>query len=477
MSIAFQTLQTLRQQLDSKKLSATELCEQTLTLINNDRTNAILASCDELANQQAKVADKQIAAGKAGALSGIPVVYKDNFNVKDYPTTCASKMLANHVSVYDATVVDLMQQQGSLSMAKANMDEFAMGSTNETSVFGPVTNPFNAAHCSGGSSGGSAAAVAAGLVPVAFGTDTGGSVRQPAAFCGVVGLKPTYGRISRYGIVAFGSSFDQAGIFAHTAEDVAAVLNTVACHDSKDSTSVAIAGEDYQAKINTPLKGKKVGLVKSLFELVKDLEVQKCYQQAIAVYQQQGVEFIDIELPNPELCVAAYYVLSSSEGSTNLSRFDGVRYGYRSPDSEDLNALYINSRSEGFGEEVKRRILLGTFALSTGYYDAYYLKAQKMRRAILNQFNTLFQQVDNIILPTALSTAPKLGQGFDYSDDMCTITANLAGLPAVSHCVGFAQGLPVGLQVIGQHFAESDLLNLVHLFQKETDFHQTRPQT
>lgn len=475
MSIQFQTLKSLRKQLDDKALSATELCQQTLTLIGDDASNAILSTCDALAQQQAKQADVAIAEGQKQMLLGIPVIYKDNFNVKNYPTTCASKILAPHVSVYDATVVDLMQQQGSLSVAKANMDEFAMGSTNENSAFGHVSNPFNAKHCTGGSSGGSAAAVAAGLAPIAFGTDTGGSVRQPAAFCGVVGLKPTYGRLSRFGVVAFGSSFDQPGIFSHTAEDAAMALTAVAHYDKKDSTSVDIASGDYLSTINAPLAGKKVGLVKSLFERISNPQMQARYQEAIELYQKQGVEFIEVELPDPELCVAAYYVLSSSECSSNLSRFDGVRYGYRSQNNEDLNALYTQSRTEGFGAEVKRRILLGTFALSAGYFDAYYVKAQKMRRAILNQFNEIFQQVDSIILPTALSTAPQLGQEFDYNDDMCTITANLAGLPAISHSVGFADGLPVGLQIIGQHFAESTLLNMTQIFQTVSDFHTIRP--
>ncbi|PID67014.1 MAG: Asp-tRNA(Asn)/Glu-tRNA(Gln) amidotransferase GatCAB subunit A [Gammaproteobacteria bacterium] len=476
MSIRFHTLKSLRTQLDKKAVSAAELGQQTLTLIADDESNAILSTCDDLAKQQASLADRAIASGQKNALLGIPVVYKDNFNVKGYPTTCASKILQNHMSVYDATVVDLMQQQGSVSVAKANMDEFAMGSTNENSAFGHVTNPFNARHCTGGSSGGSAAAVAAGLVPIAFGTDTGGSVRQPAAFCGVVGLKPTYGRLSRFGVVAFGSSFDQPGIFSHTAEDAALALTAVAHHDHKDSTSVAIAGGDYLTGLNAPLAGKKAGLVKSLFERISDPDMQARYEQAIAIYEKQGVEFIEVELPDPELCVAAYYVLSSSECSSNLSRFDGVRYGYRSDKSEDLNALYTQSRSEGFGAEVKRRILLGTFALSAGYFDAYYVKAQKMRRAILNQFKQIFQQVDSIILPTALSTAPRLGLDFDYNDDMCTITANLAGLPAISHPVGFVEGLPVGLQIIGQHFAEADLLNMTQIFQTASDFHQIHPQ-
>ncbi len=476
MSIRFQTLKALRTQLDEKQISATELCEQTLSLISSDKSNAILSTCDELAKQQAKLADQAIGVGQKHLLLGMPIIYKDNFNVKGYQTTCASKILENHLSVYDATVVDLMQQQGSVTVAKANMDEFAMGSTNENSAFGHVANPFNPGHCTGGSSGGSAAAVAAGLAPIAFGTDTGGSVRQPAAFCGLVGLKPTYGRLSRFGVVAFGSSFDQPGIFSHTAEDCAIALVAVAHHDKKDSTSVDITGGDYLSGINDSLSGKKIGLVKSLFERIQDPEMQARYQEAIGVYEKLGVEFIDVELPDPELCVAAYYVLSSSECSSNLSRFDGVRYGYRSEHSEDLNALYTNSRTEGFGAEVKRRILLGTFALSAGYIDAYYVKAQKMRRAILNQFNEVFQQVDSIMLPTALSTAPALGQDFNYNDDMCTITANLAGLPAISHSVGFAKGLPVGLQIIGQHFAENHLLNMTQVFQSATDFHQIYPK-
>ncbi len=313
--------------------------------------------------------------------------------------------------------------------------------------------------------------------PVAFGSDTGGSVRQPAAFCGVVGLKPTYGRLSRFGIVAFGSSFDQPGIFAHTAEDVALTLTATARHDPKDSTSVDIACGDYIGQLNQPLNGKKVGVVKSLFERVRGKAIQARYEAALDIYAKLGVQLVEIDLPNPELSVAAYYILSSCECSSNLSRFDGVRYGYRSKNADDLQALYTNSRSEGFGAEVKRRILLGTFALSAGYIDAYYVKAQKMRRAILNQFKQRFEQVDAILLPTSLSTAPQLGQDFDYNDDMCTITANLAGLPAISHSVGLADGLPVGLQIIGQHFAEDRLLNMTQQFQSVSDFHLNHPQS
>lgn len=474
--ISFKTLTELREQLDNKSLSATELATETLKSIAADNSNAVLSTCDNLALSQAKSADEQLAAGKHHALLGLPIIYKDNFNVKGYPTTCASKILETHTSVYDATVVELMQDQGSISIGKANMDEFAMGSTNENSAFGHVSNPFNPAHCTGGSSGGSAAVVASGLVPVAFGSDTGGSVRQPAAFCGIVGLKPTYGRLSRFGIVAFGSSFDQPGIFSHTATDAAIALSAVAHHDAKDSTSVNTPTGHYLDTLKQPLSGKKVGVVKSLFERVRDPEIQARYQSALETYQQQGVELIDVELPDPELCVAAYYVLSSSECSSNLSRFDGVRYGYRSPNSDDLNALYTNSRTEGFGAEVKRRILLGTFALSAGYFDAYYVKAQKMRRAILNQFNQTFENVDAILLPTSLTTAPKLGQDFDYNDDMCTITANLAGLPAISHPVGFANNLPVGLQIIGKHFDEAMLLNMTHQFQQATAFHLVHPR-
>jgi len=472
----FKTLRELRQLLDKRSLSVGELCQETLSAIESDKINAFLNSCSDSAKAQAQAQTSAIDANASQSpLTGIPVAYKDNFNIKGYPTSCASKMLEKHVSVYDATVVDSMQQAGAISIGKTNMDEFAMGSTNENSAFGHVANPFNPKHCTGGSSGGSAAAVASGLVALAFGTDTGGSVRQPAAFCGITGLKPTYGRISRFGIVAFASSFDQAGIFARTAEDVAVVLSVAAHHDTKDSTSVNIKTHDYLGSINQSLTGKKVGVVKSLFERIGDNDIQKRYQQALDLYQQQGVQFIDVELPDPELCVAAYYVLSSSECSSNLSRFDGVRYGYRSDRSQDLNALYSNTRSEGFGAETKRRILLGTFALSAGYFDAYYVKAQKMRRAILNQFQQTLAKVDTILLPSSLTTAPKLGQDFDYNDDMCTITANLAGLPAISHPIGLAHGLPVGLQIIGKHFDEAGILNMAHQFQSVSDFHLLRP--
>lgn len=469
MNIRYQNITELRQLLDNKQLSASELTDETLALMASDSSNAVLYRAEAQAKQQAATALPKTL------LAGIPIIYKDNFNVVGTPTTCASKILENHRSVFDASVVDFMQQQGAISVGKANMDEFAMGSTNENSAFGAVKNPFNSAHCTGGSSGGSAAVVAAGLVPVSFGSDTGGSVRQPAAFCGIVGLKPTYGRLSRFGIVAFASSFDQPGIFSRNAYDAGVALTATAHHDHKDSTSVSVAAENYLNALDKPLAGKTVGVVKSLFERVTSTAMQARYEQALAVYRDQGATLVDVELPNPELAVAAYYVLSSCECSSNLSRFDGVRYGYRSPQSDNLDAMYTNSRSEGFGAEVKRRILLGTFALSAGYIDAYYVKAQKMRRAILNHFNEAFKTVDAILLPTSLITAPKLGQDFDYNDDMCTITANLAGLPAISHPVGLADGLPVGLQIIGKHFAEGELLNMVHQFEQQTEHHLLRP--
>ncbi len=470
MDIRYKNIKALRQLLDDKAISAEQLVDAALAAAHSDDSNAVLHCADDIARAQAR------ADLPNTLLAGIPIIYKDNFNVIDTPTTCASKMLANYRSTFDATVVDLMQQQGAISLAKANMDEFAMGSTNETSAFGAVHNPFNAGHCTGGSSGGSAAVVANGLVPVAFGSDTGGSVRQPAAFCGVLGLKPTYGRLSRFGLVAFGSSFDQPGIFARCAEDVAIALTATAHYDPKDSTSVQRAGEDYLSALGQSLKGKKVGVVRSLFARVADSEMRARYDEALKVYQDLGVTFVDVDLPDPELCVAAYYVLSSSECSANLSRFDGVRYGYRAQAPEDLNDLYTRSRTEGLGDEVKRRILLGTFALSAGYFDAYYVKAQKMRRAILNDLQATFADVDVIALPTSLTTAPLLGKDADYNDDMCTITANLAGFPAISHPVGLAKGLPVGMQLIGKHFAEGELLNLCEQFATQTTHHQLRPQ-
>ncbi len=469
MDIRYHSIPELRQLLDDKQLSVAELTQQTLNHINADNSNAVLYRAPDIASAGV---ERQLPNT---LLAGIPIIYKDNFNIVGTPTTCASKMLENYHSSFDATVVDLMQQQGAISVAKANMDEFAMGSTNENSAFGAVNNPFNAEHCTGGSSGGSAAVVASGLVPVSFGSDTGGSVRQPAAMCGVLGLKPTYGRLSRFGVVAFGSSFDQPGIFARNAGDIAIALTATAHHDPKDSTSVKRGGEDYLSQLGQSLAGKKIGIVKSLFERVPDPEVQARYQDAIKVYEHLGATCVDVELPDPELCVAAYYVLSSSECSTNLSRYDGVRYGYRADNPEDLNDLYTRSRTEGFGAEVKRRILLGTFALSAGYFDAYYVKAQKMRRAILNQFNAVFEQADVLMLPTSLVTAPKLGQDVDYNSDLCTITANLAGLPAISHPVGLAGGLPVGMQLVGKHFAEGELLNFCEQFATRTEHHLLRP--
>ncbi|MPV86426.1 Asp-tRNA(Asn)/Glu-tRNA(Gln) amidotransferase subunit GatA [Ostreibacterium oceani] len=472
------TITELHTLLRDNKLSVAELTQETLKHIKTDPHNAILSTCEgimPMTTDATNAAQQQFSAGDASPLTGIPIIYKDNFNITGTLTTCASNMLANYRSVYTATVVERMQATGSISIAKANMDEFAMGSTNENSAFGAVNNPFNPAHCAGGSSGGSAAAVASGLAPVAFGSDTGGSVRQPAAFCGVTGLKPTYGRLSRFGVIAFASSFDQPGIFSKTAADCATVLAATAAHDDKDSTSVKRETDDYVGQLGNAVQGKTIGLVRDLFDRVQSAEAQARYEDAIRQYEKLGVTFIDVELPNPELCVAAYYILSSSECSSNLSRYDGVRYGHRSVHSDDLNALYTASRTEGFGPEVKRRILLGTFALSAGYYDAYYLKAQKMRRVILNRFNELFENIDSILLPTSLITAPKLGQDFDYNDDMCTISANLAGLPAISHPIGLANGLPVGIQLIGKHFAEANLLNLVHQFQQQSDFHLLIP--
>lgn len=474
----FKSISALQQGLADKQYSVAEMVNTLLKKANENSDNALLYVMNDLAKADAAKIEAeldQLSVGKH--LFAVPLIYKDNFNVLNTPTTCASKMLANYHSPFDATVVSQVKQAGAIGIGKANMDEFAMGSTNENSAFGAVKNPFDYTRVTGGSSGGSAAVVASGLVPVAFGTDTGGSVRQPAAFCGVLGLKPTYGALSRYGIVAFGSSFDQPGIFSRNAYDAALVLNATLHYDAKDSTSVqAPKALDYTADLNAPLRGKKIGVVNDLFARVRNAKASALYEAALKIYRDQGAELIEVALPNPELCVAAYYVLSSCECSSNLSRFDGVRYGHRSTHSQDLNDMYVHSRTEGFGAEVKRRILLGTFALSAGFFDAYYVKAQKMRREILNQFNACFAQVDIIALPSALDIAPKLAEDFDYSDDMCTITANLAGLPAVSHPVGLADGMPIGLQLIGKHFAEAELLNAIHIFEQHNDSHLLQPK-
>ncbi|PVV09034.1 MAG: aspartyl/glutamyl-tRNA amidotransferase subunit A [gamma proteobacterium symbiont of Ctena orbiculata] len=447
----------------------------------NGDLNALITSTPDQALAEAEAADRAIRSGQAGPLTGIPLVQKDIFCTQGVKTSCGSKMLDNFISPYDATVVERFKQAGVVSLGKANMDEFAMGSSNETSYYGPVRNPWDRDRVPGGSSGGSAAAVAARLAVAATGTDTGGSIRQPAALCGITGLKPTYGRVSRFGMIAFASSLDQAGPMTRSAEDAALMLQVMAGFDSKDSTCADHPVPDYSATLNDSLQGLKIGLPREYFGDGLDSAVAASIEGAIDLYKGMGAEVIDISLPNTGLAVPTYYVVAPAECSSNLSRFDGVRFGYRCEDPKDLEDLYKRSRGEGFGAEVKRRILIGTYALSAGYYDAYYLKAQKTRHLISDDFERAFETVDVIMGPTAPTTAFALGEKMNdpvtmYLNDIYTIATNLAGLPGISIPVQPIAGLPVGLQIIGNYFNEGKLLNLAHRLQQETDWHQQMPE-
>ena len=415
-----------------------------------------------------------------GPATGLPLAYKDIFCTKGVETTCASRMLQGFVPPYSATVVEKLEQAGFASLGKLNMDEFAMGSSNEHSIHGPCRNPWNTECVAGGSSGGSAAAVAAGLTPAALGTDTGGSIRQPAAFCGVTGIKPTYGRASRFGIVAYASSLDQAGVLARTAADCAWLLQTLCGHDERDSTSLNKPVPDWPAQLEMDLSGRKVGVVRQWLSDKVDDGVRQRVEQALEQYQALGAERVEVDLPELEWAIPAYYVIASAECSSNLSRYDGVRYGYRCEAPKDLHDLYSRSRAEGFGEEVKRRILLGTFALSAGYYDAYYRKAQQVRRKIHQAFQRAFEQVDVLAGPTTPTTAFAIGSVKDpvsmYQEDINTVAVNLAGLPGLSLPCGFSEGMPVGLQLVAPHLEEGRLLAWAHQYQQQTDWHTRLPQ-
>lgn len=477
------TVAELSKDLSAKKISSTELTQFFLERIKrfDKELNSFITISEEYALQSAKEADKKIAAGNAGPLTGIPIAQKDIFCTEGVLTTCGSKMLSNFISPYNATIINKFNDAGMVMLGKTNMDEFAMGSSNENSFYGPVKNPWDLNRVPGGSSGGSAAAVAAYLAPASTGTDTGGSIRQPAALCGITGLKPTYGRVSRYGMIAFASSLDQGGIFARNSEDVAMLLNTMAGFDPKDSTSVDKPVPDYTKNLNDSLKGLRIGVPKEFFGEGLDPEIAKTIQAAIKEYEKLGATIHEISLPNSSLSIPAYYIVAPAECSSNLARFDGVRYGYRCKDPVDLEDLYKRSRSEGFGAEVKRRIMIGTYALSSGYYDAYYLKAQKIRCLIRDDFTEAFKNVDVIMGPTAPTPAFKLGEKTDdpismYLSDIYTIAVNLAGLPGMSIPAGFAHNLPVGLQIIGNYFDESRLLNVAHTFQKATDWHTRIPE-
>ncbi len=476
------TIAELAEGLRSRRFSSVELTESFLQRIRalDPVLNCYITVTEERALDQARAADRRLSDGTAGPLTGIPIAQKDIFCTRGVRTSCGSKMLDPFIAPYDATVVERFDQAGAVMLGKLNMDEFAMGSSNETSHYGPVRNPWQTDHVPGGSSGGSAAAVAARLTAGATGTDTGGSIRQPAAFCGITGIKPTYGRVSRWGMVAFASSLDQGGPMARTAEDCAWMLQVMAGFDPRDSTCLDRPVPDYHAALNRDLNGLKIGLPKEFFGEGLDAGIAAALDAAIAEYLKLGATVHEVSLPNMNLSVPAYYVVAPAECSSNLARYDGVRFGHRCENPKDLFDLYTRSRGEGFGAEVKRRILIGTYALSAGYYDAYYLKAQKVRRLISDDFRAAFQKVDVIVGPTAPSVAFRIGEKTAdpiamYLSDIYTIAVNLAGLPGMSIPVGFADGLPIGMQLIGDYFSEERLLNVAHRYQAVTDWHSRAP--
>jgi len=476
------TLAELASGLDNGDFSSVELTQAYLDRINaeDSKYNSYITVTDEIALSQAKAADEARAAGNAGAFTGLPIAQKDIFCTDGVRTSCASKMLDNFIAPYNATVVDKFNNAGAVMLGKTNMDEFAMGSSNESSFYGPSRNPWNTDCVPGGSSGGSAAAVAARLAPAATGTDTGGSIRQPAALCGITGLKPTYGRVSRYGMIAFASSLDQGGPMARTAEDAAMMLNVMAGFDPRDSTSMQQAVPDFTADLAQPLKGLTIGLPKEYFPEDLSPAIALQVQNAVKEYEALGATVKEVSLPNTALAIPAYYIIAPAEASSNLSRFDGVRYGYRCDEPVNLEDLYKRSRGEGFGPEVQRRIMVGTYALSEGFYDAYYKKAQQIRRLIKQDFVDVLNDVDVIMGPTTPHPAFKLGEKSSdpvamYMEDIFTIALNLAGLPGMSVPCGQTDGLPVGLQIIGNYFAEQKLLNVAHQFQLATDWHKQSP--
>ena len=480
MSIQFKTIRELRDMLDTKAISCEELANETHKLAEDlKELNCFVTMNKDASIEKSKIIDQ--ADKTDSVLSGIPLAQKDLFCTEGLRTTCSSKILSNFIPPYTATAVMKLESAGSITIGKTNMDEFAMGSSNETSYFGNVHNPWKKGYVPGGSSGGSAAAVAAGIVPAATGTDTGGSIRQPAAHCGITGIKPTYGRVSRWGMIAFASSLDQAGPLARSAEDCAILLNEMSGHDSKDTTSLDIESTDFLHTINQPIKGLKIGIVKEFSLGDLDSEVQNRFEDSKKLYETLGAEFVEISLPNISASVPTYYSIAPAECSSNLSRFDGVRFGYRADNTGDLNDLYIKSRSEGFGDEVKRRILIGTYALSAGYYDAYYKKAQQVRRLIKNDFELAFETIDLIMTPTSPGTAFAFGsKGAQnpielYLEDLFTISSNLAGLPAISIPHGKVNSMPAGLQLIGNFLREDQILNAAHIFQQNSAFHLDKP--
>jgi aspartyl-tRNA(Asn)/glutamyl-tRNA(Gln) amidotransferase subunit A len=480
------TLAQLSALLHSKQISATELAQHFLQRIAASDLNAFLHVDPALTLQQAAAADVRLANGDATALTGIPIAHKDIFVTKNLRSTAGSRMLENYVSPFDATVVTKLAEAGMVTLGKLNCDEFAMGSANENSYFGAVKNPWDKTAVPGGSSGGSAAAIAARLTPAATGTDTGGSIRQPAAFCGITGIKPTYSSVSRYGMIAFASSLDQGGPMAQTAEDCGLLLNAMVGFDEKDSTSLDRKPEDFNRDLNKSIQGLRIGVPKEFFGAGLAPDVEQAVRAALAEYEKLGATLVDISLPKTELSIPVYYVIAPAEASSNLSRFDGVRYGHRAADYKDLNDMYKKSRTEGFGEEVKRRILVGAYVLSHGYYDAYYLQAQKIRRLIAQDFAAAFEKCDVIMGPVAPTVAWDLGSKSDdpvanYLADIFTLSTSLAGLPGMSIPCGFGQGdknakRPVGLQLIGNYFDEARLLNVAHQYQQVTDWHQRAPE-
>ena len=477
------SLKELSEGLKQKKFSSLELTKFFLNRLDlhNSSINAFITIDKDKSLAMAKRADEIIKEGNQDYLTGIPIAQKDIFCAEGWKTTCGSKMLDNFIAPYDSTVISKFNAAGAVNLGKTNMDEFAMGSSNETSYYGNVKNPWDIKTVPGGSSGGSAAAVAGMLAPAATATDTGGSIRQPASLCGLTGLKPTYGLVSRYGMIAFASSLDQAGPMCHTAEDCAAMMNVMSGHDPKDSTSIEREKENYLSGINDSIKGLKIGVPKEFFSEGLDPEVEKIIEQGISEYKKLGAEIVEISLPNNHLSIPVYYVIAPAEASSNLSRYDGVRYGYRTKDYDDLMDMYCKTREEGFGDEVKRRIMIGTYVLSAGYYDAYYLKAQKIRRLISEDFKKAFEKCDVILGPSAPSVAFPIGDKKEdplkmYMQDVYTISTNLAGLPGLSMPGGLMNNLPVGIQLIGNYFSEAKLLNIAHIFQMNTNWHNLTPE-
>ncbi|RUR10673.1 Asp-tRNA(Asn)/Glu-tRNA(Gln) amidotransferase subunit GatA [Legionella sp. km772] len=475
------SLAQLANALQKKEFSSFELTQHFIRKINNNQNlNAFISIDEENALQTAKNADEQLKTGDSRTLTGIPMALKDLFCTTRMRTTCGSKMLEHFTAPYNATVANRLKEEGALLLAKANMDEFAMGSTNENSYFGPVKNPWDNSRVPGGSSGGSAAAVAAGLVPYSIGSDTGGSIRQPAAFCGISGIKPTYGLVSRYGMVAYASSLDQAGPIARSAEDLSIILQALVGFDPKDSTSSEAKAPHYLNGLNAPINQFKIGLPSCFFQPQVDIDIQKAILAAVEVFKNLGAEIIEVDLKLQELWVPCYYVVACAEASSNLSRYDGLRFGHRSVKSNSLIELITQSRTEGFGPEVQRRILTGTHVLSSGYFDAYYLQAQKIRRLIQEELVHTLKKVDVILGPTTPSCAFKIGENNadpiqNYLADVFTVAANLAGLPALSIPAGFKHNLPIGLQLMGAHFSEAKLLNMAHQYQQNTNWHLATP--